>query len=201
MWHQNPTLPAILIALVGILPHVVTPATASAIPQQSSTVHVQGRASPPSFPCNAILDIVDSYGTLEGTLGGAQILAPTLGSSEAGAIIRQFMTLLDSATTNVWALFDAVPCPRYQAPVGNEDEEIDSLAKRQSGQGNGSAVICTALARVSDDVAQTASLMTKLVQAKGLPSQLYIDPLQEAVDDAKEKIGIVVPVLALGNHC
>lgn len=200
-------------------------------------------ASPqPSPTCTAITDIIDSYGTLEGTLGGVQILIPNL-SSETGSIIRQFMTLLDSATLNVWALFDAVPCKRYQAPTGDEEEDDDGdegnspgssmpsititsralpelghqldekgkarinfLKRQQPGGGSSSPasavpIVCQALARVSADVAQTVSLMDRLTRARGLPAQLYIDPLQEAVDDAKVKIGVVQAALKVDAGC
>lgn len=118
------------------------------------------------------------------------------------------MTLLDSATLNVWALFDAVPCKRYQAPIGDEDDGVAttgliprSWTEQSKRQAESSSVVCTTLAKVSTDVAQTAALMSKLAGAKGLPTQLYLDPLQEAVDDAKVKIGVVEVVLKASSGC
>ena len=85
--------------------------------QTTKPLHLQKRAT----PCDELIDIIDDYGTLKGTLGGAQIVM-TL-SGEAGTTIGQFMTLLNTATVNVWALFDAAGCKRYQAPSGEEAVE------------------------------------------------------------------------------
>lgn len=60
---------------------------------------------------------------------------------------------------------------------------------------------CTVLTKVSADVAQTVSLMSRLTKARGLPTQLYMDPLQEAVEDAKVKIGAVETALKESHGC
>ncbi|KAK4159501.1 hypothetical protein QBC43DRAFT_304545 [Cladorrhinum sp. PSN259] len=121
-----------------------------------------------------------------------------LSGSEAGTVIREFMTLLDSATINVWALFDAAPCKRYQAPIGNDDG-VDVYDK-QIGQRQLSTV-CSALSKVSADVAMAVSSMERLSKARGLPAQMYMDPLQEAVEDAKVKIGTVEDALKGSSGC
>ncbi|KAM7200375.1 hypothetical protein V8F20_005352 [Naviculisporaceae sp. PSN 640] len=205
MWCHDLRASILIIVFFGVSSQLAVQANATplSLPQ---TVNINTPTTQPSPTCDALLDIIDSYGTLEGTLGGAQILMPNLG--EASTIVRQFMTLLDSATLNVWALFDALSCKRYQAPVGDEgDGVVPALAfisqmhrvKRQTA--GSSTVVCTALEKVSADVAQTVTLMSRLTGAKGLPAQLYLDPLQEAVNDAQVRIEVVETALKASSGC
>jgi len=59
-------------------------------------------------PCDDIQAITDDYGQLEGTLQGALIILPISGT-QAGTTARQLLSLLDEATLNIVALFDAIP--------------------------------------------------------------------------------------------
>lgn len=58
-------------------------------------------------PCDDIQAITDDYGQLEGTLQGALIILPISGT-QAGTTARQLLSLLDEATLNIVALFDAI---------------------------------------------------------------------------------------------
>jgi len=51
-----------------------------------------------------------------------------------------------------------------------------------------STATCSALTKVTADVAQTVTLMDKLAKSKGVPDRLEIGALQESVDDAKARI-------------
>ena len=156
-------------------------------------------------PCDELEYIIGDYGTIEGTLQGAMILLPMSGT-EAGDVTRKFLALLDDATLNIHALYDLIPTcsPPGGYVVKVRDNafshssltlKILKLKQRQS------LAICRALTQVSADVAQTAALMTKLARAKDLPKRMYMEPLQEAADDATSKIAIVEAALKATNGC
>ncbi|KAK3390065.1 hypothetical protein B0H63DRAFT_519300 [Podospora didyma] len=138
-------------------------------------------------PCDELEYIIDDYGTIEGTLQGAMILLPMSGT-EAGDVTRKFLTLLDDATLHAHALYNLIPTCS-SPPEGQ-------FGKRQSGKQT-----CNALTQVSADVAQTAALMTKLARAKDLPQRIYMEPLQEAADDAASKIAAVQDTLMATDGC
>lgn len=61
--------------------------------------------------------------------------------------------------------------------------------------------MCSSLTKVSADVAKAVSLMATLVKARGIPAQLYMDPLKEAVESAKVKIVVVERALKASSGC
>ncbi|KAK4443992.1 hypothetical protein QBC34DRAFT_475933 [Podospora aff. communis PSN243] len=134
--------------------------------------------------CEDIEYIIGDYGTLKGSLGGANIIIPGLSGREAGKVVREFLAFLDPANANVYELYESIPgC----VATGVAEDKPPTAAT------------CAALPKVIADVAQTVTLMSNLANAKDLPDRLEIDGLQEVTDDASVRIVSVQTTLkALG---
>ncbi|GAB1312581.1 hypothetical protein MFIFM68171_02791 [Madurella fahalii] len=140
---------------------------------------------PRATPCDEIQDIMTDYGTLEGTLQGAMILL-RMDGTEAGNVSRRLLTFLDEATLNIHDLHGLIPACSSAGSF---------FSKRQNPE------VCDALNKVSADVAQAAVLMDELSAAPDLPESLYIEALQDAVNDAKTKIVSVETALQASDGC
>ncbi|KAK5662668.1 hypothetical protein OQA88_8584 [Cercophora sp. LCS_1] len=151
-----------------------------------STAVLAGPLHPRATPCDEILDIIDDWGMLEGTLQGATILLPISGTS--GTTAREILKLLDPATLNVQALYDSVPC--------STATKRDTIILQRQNE-----AVCAALKKVSADVAQMVTLMARLAGARDKPARLDIEALQTSVDDAKAKIVIVQKALQASHGC
>ncbi|KAK4182337.1 hypothetical protein QBC35DRAFT_396148, partial [Podospora australis] len=145
---------------------------------------------PRATPCDELESIMDTYGTLEGTLQGFMIFFPR--SGEAATVTRQILTLVDTGTENVHALYDLIPA----CTLPGKDGWMPPARKRQTNP-----AICAALTKVSSDVSQTVELTNHLAKAQGLPDNLYIEALQEAAEDAGAKIKVVEGVLRTSDGC
>jgi hypothetical protein len=58
--------------------------------------------------CEDIEYIIGDYGTLKGSLQGANIIIPGLSGTEAGRVVRQFLAFLDPANLNVYELYESI---------------------------------------------------------------------------------------------
>jgi len=58
--------------------------------------------------CEDLEYIIGDYGTLKGSIQGANILIPGWSGTEAGAAARQFLAFLDLANLNAYALYESI---------------------------------------------------------------------------------------------
>ncbi|KAK0642972.1 hypothetical protein B0T16DRAFT_459166 [Cercophora newfieldiana] len=130
--------------------------------------------------CEDIEYIIGDYGSLKGSLQGANILIPGLSRTDAGAVVRQFLAFLDPANLNVYALYESIASC---TTAGATDVKPPSAAT------------CSALTKVAADVARAVTLMDSLAKAKDTPDRLEIVPLQEAVTDATTRLVTVTTAL------
>lgn len=150
-----------------------------------------GPILPRATPCDELESIMNTYGTLEGTLQGFMIFFGR--SGEAATVTRELLTVLDSGTENVHTLYDLIPACTLP---GKEGWVPSTVKKRQSNP-----ALCSALSRVSSDVSRTVQLTNRLAKAPGLPDNLYIEALQEAAEDAGVKVKVVEGTLRSSNGC
>ncbi|KAK4224052.1 hypothetical protein QBC38DRAFT_371862, partial [Podospora fimiseda] len=147
------------------------------------------RSSP---PCAELETIMNTYGTLEGSLQGAMIFFPR---SQFATVTRELLRVIDEGTINVHELYGLLEGCALPGS-GGLPSWVDKKIKRAE-----SAEICEALGKVEKDVTQVVELTGRVAAAPDLPDGLYIEALVESAREAEVGLGVAKEALKESEGC
>ncbi|KAK3989428.1 hypothetical protein QBC44DRAFT_85888 [Cladorrhinum sp. PSN332] len=152
------------------------------------------RSSSP--PCTELEIIMNTYGTLEGSLQGAMIFFPR---SQFATVTRELLRVIDEGTLNVHELYGLLDECALPGSGGLPSWEEDK--KKKGKRAPDSAGVCEALIKVERDVAQVVELTGRVAAAPDLPESLYIESLVDAAEEAGVSVKVVGQVLRGRDGC